>query len=324
MQIIDNWLSDIPQQFLGRERIEALIGAFSRQLQEIQGVFDGLDNLTDIDRAAGRNLDMVGNIVSLTRKDATAIIRKANDYVLTDDIYRQILRYKVLKNSCECTYEDIMDAASLLFDMDMISYREPPDRPATILLSLPTVSLDEPDPAVGRVLAVKPAGVAVIYTAGYWGIIPMRIYWHFGMGGTGLLWRVAFCGLAMKSFKTLDGMWNLDGTHILNEQQWHIPMATKMHIGRLVNGAHSRIQGAAARYSVAHGYASALFCPVETSIKATGRPLANAGACVRAESCCREDVSCSLVTKKSMWHLDGIHPLDGCRCLSAIEMKEAI
>lgn len=68
MKIVDSWLNDLPQQFLEKKNIEALIRAFSKQLQEIEDVFDNLKNLTDLDTAAGQNLDMVGTIIPLSRK----------------------------------------------------------------------------------------------------------------------------------------------------------------------------------------------------------------------------------------------------------------
>ena len=70
MKIVDSWLNDLPQQFLEKKNIEALIPAFSKQLQEIEDVFDNLKNLTDLDTAAGQNLDMVGTIIPLSRKEA--------------------------------------------------------------------------------------------------------------------------------------------------------------------------------------------------------------------------------------------------------------
>lgn len=397
MQIIDSWLSDLPQQFLGKDRIYAVIKAFSKQLQEIQCVFDDLNNLTDIDNAIGQNLDMVGNIVSLTRKDATAIIRRANDDVLTDDIYRQTLRYKILKNSSDCTYEDIMGAVSLLRDTRNIAYKEPPERPATVLLSIPTVSLDSIDPAVGRVLAIKSSGVAIIYTVGYWGTIPLYLYEKFFVPRMNLLWKVAFYDFAMKDVKKLngawlldgsvflngalievptrmknhgisaahsesiemdciaissfasmdkislpktsirfevmenhkilrlfDGTWNLDGEYMLNEQQWYIPSFMNMYIGRLMNNEHGKVSDVAARCVATNDYESVLFCSAGNSTEIILEQSVNSRANIITEIDCKENISCSLVTKKNIWYLNGSQLLDGNRCLNAIEIKEVI
>ena len=35
MGILDDWIEDMPQQFQGKERIEALISAFAKQIEEL-------------------------------------------------------------------------------------------------------------------------------------------------------------------------------------------------------------------------------------------------------------------------------------------------
>ena len=70
MQIADRWLMDMPQQFLGKHNIEVLVKAFARQLQELQVVFDDLNTELDLETAAGKNLDYVGTILPLSRKEA--------------------------------------------------------------------------------------------------------------------------------------------------------------------------------------------------------------------------------------------------------------
>ena len=68
MDILDKWLDDLPQQFQGKKYIEALISVFAKQLEDLYKVFEQLDTETDLDSAVGMNLDMVGDIVTLTRK----------------------------------------------------------------------------------------------------------------------------------------------------------------------------------------------------------------------------------------------------------------
>ena len=167
MQILDKWMEDIPQQFLSKHNIEVLIKAFARQLQEVQQVFDDLKTMLSLDTATVENLDHVGTIVSLSRKDAHTILRKAKDTEITDDVYRNVLRYMTLKNSCECTYEDIMESMRLIWNETDISYVEKPERPATIFIMLRNADIDGMDPVLGRVLAIKPSGVSMIYAIRY-------------------------------------------------------------------------------------------------------------------------------------------------------------
>lgn len=164
--ILDSWIRDLPQQFQDKKKIGILIRAFAVQMEEVSEVFRQINENTDIVSASGVNLDHIGDIVSLSRKDASYLLRDATKKI-TDDIYRAALRYKMLSNNTECTYYEIMDAMSLLWDTDTISYKELSERPATICMILPSVDVDAIDPSVGRILSIKPSGVAMIYFIDY-------------------------------------------------------------------------------------------------------------------------------------------------------------
>ncbi|MBR1497760.1 MAG: DUF2612 domain-containing protein [Oscillospiraceae bacterium] len=105
MQILDTWFRDIPQEFLGKKNIEGLIEAFAKQLQEIESVFTDLEEKTDLDTATGQNLDYVGTIIPLTRKEAGILAGTYNpEYVISDERYRRFLKYQLMVNTSECNY----------------------------------------------------------------------------------------------------------------------------------------------------------------------------------------------------------------------------
>lgn len=162
MQILNEWMKDIPQQFLGKHNIEVLIKAFARQMQEIQQVFDDMKTKLDLDTATGQNLDYVGTIIPLSRKEAGELAGiNVTDPVISDDRYRQYLRYKNLVNTNECTYYDLMDGLSLLWDVSPIYYIEDPAMPATIILTMPFLKPGGEVVTLGEVPMVKPAGVQI-------------------------------------------------------------------------------------------------------------------------------------------------------------------
>lgn len=162
MQIFDSWMNDLPQQFIGRKRIEALVAAFSKQLQEIQQVYDDLETLTDLDTATGYNLDMVGTIIPLTRKEAGELAgMSVTEPVISDERYRQFLRYKNLVNTNECTYYDLMEGLALLWNVSPVYYIENPDMPATIILTMPFLKPGGHVVRLGEVPMIKPAGVRI-------------------------------------------------------------------------------------------------------------------------------------------------------------------
>jgi len=162
LQILDAWMRDIPQQFQGKHNIEVLFEAFARQLQELQQVFDDMSTKLDLDTATGKNLDYVGTIIPLSRKEAGELAGiGVTDPVISDERYRQFLRYKNLVNTNECTYYDLMEGLSLLWDVSPIYYVEDPAMPATIILTMPFLKPGGEVVRLGEVPMVKPAGVSI-------------------------------------------------------------------------------------------------------------------------------------------------------------------
>ena len=153
-----DWIDDIPHQFTGKKNIDILISAFAKQIEELEQVYEDLKTKVSLDTAKGQNLRYVGDIMATSVKEAQTILKDVNNEEIQDETYRKVLQYKSLKNSCDCTYSDIMDS---------ITYVEPEERPATVFITLPEAKMDSMDPAVGRVLAIKPAGVAMLYTVDY-------------------------------------------------------------------------------------------------------------------------------------------------------------
>ncbi len=213
-QLARGWLRDMPQQFQGKPKIEILIRALARQLEEVEAVLGEINELTDVDSAQGKNLDYVGDIVCMSRKEAGEFIKQRYDEpVISDERYREYLRYKILRNTSDCTYWDIMQALDILWDVTKATYYEQEDRPATIFIGLPAVDIEDADPAAGKPQILKPGGVGFIYTVKYGTIVDHRE-----------LERVAFFNLEIQSYfrffelRSLNGEWLLDGSVLLNQR----------------------------------------------------------------------------------------------------------
>lgn len=160
VDIFKHWLSDIPHQFLAKKNIEIFIKAFSKQLDEIYQVYQDLNLMTDIDTAVGKNLDYVGTIIPLTRKEAGEMAGiKEDGYIMSDDLYRRYLKYKKLVNTNDCTYYDMMEGIKLLWGDYPLLYKEDPEFPATITLTMPVIYEYT---NLTRIPIIKPAGVGVI------------------------------------------------------------------------------------------------------------------------------------------------------------------
>lgn len=214
MPILKDWLRDMPQQFQGKEKIEILANAFAKQMSEIEQVYTDLNEKTLIDTATGKTLDYIGDILSLTRRDATEIVRKAKNVELNDELYRKTLKWQALKSTSECSYEDIVKSVMIMWDTDNLSYIE--SAPAVIDLDLGDISIEDIDPAVNRTLAIKPSGVLLYYTYSLYCIFYEKEVFKYLMRMRASI----FDAIYNMDCPKLDGSYQLDGTLTLNSTQF--------------------------------------------------------------------------------------------------------
>ncbi len=318
------WIRDMPQQFQEKRNIGILIHALARQMEEVEMVFGEINTLTDIHTARGKNLDYVGDIVCMSRKEAGELInRRFPEPVISDERYREYLQYQVLRNTSDCTYADIMKAIDLLWDVDRARYYEREDRPATIFIGLPAVDIEEEDPAEGKPQILKPGGVGFVYTVQY-GIRADHT----------VMERVIFSRLNLHvwfrffDMRLLDGKWILDGSVHLGQRPG-CQMKAAVICGMIP-----------ARYTEVMELSGILFfmkfpdvqmlhefgVKIKTAVRSSAVwnmkaekmriwiPLPEYGT-----------VKSDFVTiKKNLWQLDGLVMLDGSRLLDAEMRKERL
>lgn len=125
--------NDLVEQFKGKENIEILAEVFGKQLQDVYDFFEQLRNEREVNSAIGAQLDRVGDIVGMTRSEAGKISGKsATEGSIDDETYRRYLIYKILKNTCDCTYPDIIKACRMFWDKPLY-YSEDKNQPATMI-----------------------------------------------------------------------------------------------------------------------------------------------------------------------------------------------
>ena len=113
--LAEEWKNEIPCQFQGRANLAAVIDAVGEQLTELETLFSDLKEKTDIKKATGKNLDMIGDIVGITRNEAYNLLEITTIENLDDSAYRNVLYFQILKNNADGTYEDIMKGLHLLW-----------------------------------------------------------------------------------------------------------------------------------------------------------------------------------------------------------------
>jgi len=154
---------DLLEQFKGRPKIDALLQVIGRQFNDVFRFYEQIRTETDIDNAVGQQLDGIGDIVVLSRAEAGKLLTGQEATSNPDDeTYRRYLIYKILKNTCDCTYADIMKAIGMFWKGPPLRYSEDPDKPATICFDF-EASKDLADQALG-IPFVKAGGVGLHMT----------------------------------------------------------------------------------------------------------------------------------------------------------------
>lgn len=156
---IKNLKGDLVEQFKDKPNIEALYEVIGEQLDDLFLFFEQLRTKRSVYDAEGKQLDGVGDIVVLSRLEAAQMEGTVSASSMTDEQYRKYLIYKILKNTCDCTYYDIMKAIGMFWDGPPLKYTEDPEYPATMIFDF-DAGKDLADQAIG-IPFVRAGGVGM-------------------------------------------------------------------------------------------------------------------------------------------------------------------
>lgn len=215
---LDRLRADLIEQFRDQPNIEILNKVLAKQLQEVYDFFLQLRTVLEIDSCYGQQLDNIGSIVQLTRKEAADLARQSSyTYADEDDMYRVFLYYKIFLNTADCTYSDIMRSIYMLWD-GKLTYHEYPEDPATIYLDYSMFSGSN-NRQLLNIPILKPAGVRIRFQA----------YGEFGAtlyagGSTAQLSKLLYIQdeSAEIPMYLVDDEWN-----VLTDEVWNILYETK-------------------------------------------------------------------------------------------------
>lgn len=156
---------ELVEQFKGKANIEALVEVLGSELREIADFYEQLRTMRDLKQAVGKQLDGVGDIVVLSRMEAGKLARSPTQTeAIEDDVYRKYLIYKILKNTCNCTYPELIKAFRMFWDKPLY-YSEDPEYPATMFLKTGTLRPEDHAEDLLSAPIIKAAGVGIHITA---------------------------------------------------------------------------------------------------------------------------------------------------------------
>ena len=174
---------DLVEQFRGKANIEALVEVIGAQFQQVYDFYDQLRYNRDVYTAEGKNLDGVGDIAVLTRMEAAQLAGDPIPFeVIDDERYRQYLIYKILKNTCDCTYPDIIKAFRMFWDRPLY-YTEDPAYPATMIFDTGEMDGTVDTTPLFNTPLLRAAGVTLkLYARTKTAMDPAKLYILSGLG----------------------------------------------------------------------------------------------------------------------------------------------
>lgn len=174
---------DLVEQFRGKANIEALVEVIGAQFQQVYDFYDQLRYNRDVYTAVGKNLDGVGDIAVLSRMEAAQIAGDPIPFeVIDDERYRQYLIYKILKNTCDCTYPDIIKAFRMFWDKPLY-YTEDPAYPATMIFDTGEMDGTVDTTPLFNTPLLRAAGVTLkLYVRTKTPMDPAKLYILSGLG----------------------------------------------------------------------------------------------------------------------------------------------
>lgn len=162
---IERLRSDLVEQFKDKPVIDALMEAIGEQLSDLGVFFEELKEQRWLQTAEGKQLDGIGDIVVLSRKEAGELASfSQTDYIIDDDQYKTYLIYKIWRNTCVCTYRDIIKAFKMFWNKPLY-YSESIDEPATMRFETGELMPEDDVQKILNAPFVKPAGVGIHVTA---------------------------------------------------------------------------------------------------------------------------------------------------------------
>lgn len=198
--------SDLLMQFRGRDcpNNRIFLSAIAKQLDDLFEAFNQIGERTYLkqikpnetgealyDGAHGIHLDRIGEIVDLTRKQATLVSNKIKSVSdidssgaiqddtllnfikhnfsvyypqdsLSDEEYSEYLYYKIFLNNSYCVYDDVIKSLTMFWDNSDIYYQEKTEHPATIYLSTPELKPEQNSRLFFLAPVVKSGGVGLL------------------------------------------------------------------------------------------------------------------------------------------------------------------
>lgn len=131
--IIDDYLQLITSQYDNSPKFKAWVTLLLTPLVDLQEFANNLHTYFDIDTAVGKQLDMLGEVIGITRVLPFQPSREGVDPLLDDEHYRFLLKSQIIRNHWDGTNLSIYDMWTILHPEIALSIKDNQDMTVTAL-----------------------------------------------------------------------------------------------------------------------------------------------------------------------------------------------
>lgn len=157
----EEYMKLITSEYANKPLFNSYVEAFLNMISPSEECLDDFNNLFDIDQAVGDQLDKIGEEVGALRK--LPVVVEEIPAILTDDLYRKLIKARIYSNQWNGTIEDIQVIFEKIYPNVSYEILDNQDMTYTVNIILPDVSEADLALITNGFILPKPSGVEVIY-----------------------------------------------------------------------------------------------------------------------------------------------------------------
>lgn len=157
----ESYLNLITSQYADKPKFMAFVEMFLKEVTPINDGYSSYDDLFNIDKAVGDQLDQIGDIIGLGRN-----LPFENEQIpstLDDDLYRRVLKSRIYFNHWDGTIDGLKYILEQLFPGLAYDIVDAQDMSYSVYIINPEITAVEIQLILEGYIIPKPSGVRVTY-----------------------------------------------------------------------------------------------------------------------------------------------------------------
>lgn len=158
---VNDWLQLVTSEYALAPKYNAWLTAILQYPEDADAATDTIDNLNALDTATGIQLDMIGELLGVSR--VLPFIPTYCPSPLTDDLYRLLIKGVIADRAWDGTMQGIQAITAALFPELIIEVQDNQDMTAVIMVISGTITPEVQELIEANLIIPKASGVGYTY-----------------------------------------------------------------------------------------------------------------------------------------------------------------